>query len=119
MDQEGLLFPKAKSKKKKRIKHPKSIVQTKDRTCYLCMMDGNYKKHIFLDCHHIFGGPNRTRSEETGLKVWLCPEHHTLGPRAVHNCPETMDLLHKIGQRKYEETHTRQQFIEIFGKSYL
>ena len=53
------------------------------------------------------------------MKVWLCPDHHTMGILAVHNCPETMDLLHKIGQRKYEETHTRQQFIDLFGKSYL
>lgn len=50
-------------KKKKRMKHPKSLLHEKNGTCYLCM--------------------------------------------------------HQIGQRAFEETHSRQQFIDIFGKSYL
>ena len=72
-----------------------------------------------LDEHHIFGGPNRGHSEENGLKVWLCLDHHTMGPLAVHRCPDTMRLMHRIGQQEFEKTHSRQQFIEIFGKSYL
>lgn len=120
MDQSGLMFPKTQKKKKKRMKHPKSLLHEKNGTCYLCMLlDGNYKKHLFIDEHHIFGGPNRKHSEETGMKVWLCLDHHTMGPLAVHNCPETMRLMHRIGQQEYEKTHSRQQFIETFGKSYL
>ena len=108
MNQEGLMFPKTQKKRKKRMKHPKSM-----------LLDGNHKKHLLLDEHHIFGGPNRIHSEEAGLKVWLCLDHHTMGPLAVHRCPDTMRLMHRIGQREYEKTHSRQQFIEIFGKSYL
>lgn len=117
---EPMLFPKKPQKKKRKI-HPKSILHSKeDRTCYLCMLlDNNYTQHIILQEHHIFGGPNREHSEETGLKVYLCPDHHTMGRLAVHNCQETMDLLHKIGQRKYEETHTREEFMKLFGKNYL
>lgn len=115
-----LMYPKVQKKKKKRMKHPKSIIQEKDGRCYLCMMlDGNYRKHRFIDEHHIFGGPNRKHSEENGLKVYLCPDHHTMGQLAIHRCPEIMNLLHRIGQREYEKEHTRQQFIEIFGKNYL
>ena len=61
----------------------------------------------------------RKHSEETGMKVWLCRNHHTLGPLAVHRCSDTMNLMHKIGQRTFEETHSRQQFVTVFGKSYL
>ena len=105
MDQSGLIFPKTQKKKKKRMKHLKSLLHEKNGTCYLCMLlDGNYKKHLFIDEHHIFGGPNRKHSEETGMKVWLCLDHHTMGPLAVHNCPETMRLLHRIGQQEYERT---------------
>lgn len=84
-------------------------------------LDNNHKRYlpIFIEEHHIFEGPNRKHSEEYGLKVWLCLEHHTLGALAVHNCPEMMKLMHQIGQRAFEETHSRQQFIDIFGKSYL
>ena len=90
MNQEGLMFPKTQKKRKKKMKHPKSIIHEKNGTCYLCMLlDGNYKKHLLLDEHHIFGGPNRIHSEENGLKVWLCLDHHTMGSLAVHRCPDT------------------------------
>lgn len=116
-----MLFPK-KETKKKRIRHPKSILHNKeDRTCYLCMLINNDERlHYVLHEHHIFGGdPNRSHSEEYGLKVYLCVEHHQTGKLAVHRCKETQDLLHKIGQRAFEERYSRQQFIEVFGKNYL
>lgn len=50
MNQEGLMFPKTQKKRKKKMKHPKSIIHEKNGTCYLCMLlDGNYKKHLLLD----------------------------------------------------------------------
>lgn len=109
-------------KKKKRMKHPKSLLHEKNGTCYLCMqLNNNHKRYLplFLEKHHIFGGPNRNNSEEYGLVVWLCMDHHTMSPLAVHNCPETAMVMHQIGQRAFEETHSRQQFIDVFGKSYL
>lgn len=115
----GLLFPKIKTKKKRKH-HSPSILQDKDHTCYLCiLLDGNHKLHRQLHEHHIFGGPNRIHSEENGLKVYLCPDHHLTGKFAVHNCKETMELLHKIGQREFEKTHSREEFMEIFGRNYL
>lgn len=115
----GLLYPKTKAKKKKKH-HKASILQDKDHTCYLCiLLDGNHKLHRQLHEHHIFGGPNRIHSEENGLKVYLCPDHHLTGKLAVHNCKETMELLHKIGQREFEKTHSREEFMEIFGRNYL
>lgn len=122
METTGLMFPKGDRKKKKIIHHPKSIMHPKeDRTCFLCMLlEGNNKKHYWLHEHHIFGGnPNRTHSEEAGLKVYLCQEHHLHGKFAVHNNNDINVILHKMGQRAYEANHTRQQFIELFGENYL
>lgn len=81
-----MLFPKAKTKKK-RMRHPASILHDKNsRTCYLCVtLHDNWNEHRILDEHHIFGGPNRKNSEEYGLKVYLCHDHHIYGPEAVHN----------------------------------
>nr|WP_317365147.1 hypothetical protein [uncultured Blautia sp.] len=120
MDQTGLLFPKT-PKKKKRKHHKQSILHRKDGTCYLCsMLNNDCHKHQNLHEHHIFGGrPNRTHSEEYGLKVYLCPEHHLTGPEAVHKCKKTRDLLRRIGQREFEKTHTREEFMNIFGRNYL
>jgi hypothetical protein len=30
-----------------------------------------------------------------------------------------MQILHEDGQRAYERTHTREEFMKIFGKNYL
>jgi hypothetical protein len=119
MDQTGLLFPKTPAKKKKK-RHKPSILQDKNHTCYLCiLLNGDHHKHRTLHEHHIFGGPNRIHSEEEGLKVYLCPEHHLTGPAAVHRCQETQNILHQIGQQEFEQTHTREEFRKIFGRSYL
>ena len=90
----------------------KSILQQSKR-CYLCGRGGRW-----LHEHHIFEGSRRQKSEEYGLKVWLCVKHHT-GAEGAHSIPGVRELLHKAGQRKFEETHTREEFIRIFGKSYL
>lgn len=119
MDQTGLLLPKTPAKKKKK-RHKPSILQDKNHTCYLCiLLNGDHHKHRTLHEHHIFGGPNRIHSEEEGLKVYLCPEHHLTGPAAVHRCQETQNILHQIGQQEFEKTHTREEFRKIFGRSYL
>lgn len=106
-------------KKQRRKKHKSSIIQRKDGRCYLCMLlneDNGAKK---TQEHHIFGGSNRDHSEETGLKVHLCLEHHTAGKLAVHRCWDTRRLLERTAQRIFEETHSREEFMKIFGRNYL
>ena len=40
-----------------------------ERVCWLCGRNGNGDP---LECHHIFGGAMRKKSEKYGLKVYLC-----------------------------------------------
>lgn len=112
----GLRFPKKKAKKKRK-QHTASILQEKDGTCYLCRMRGDESKKQ-VEEHHIFGGPNRAVSEAYGLKVYLCVSHHRIGRQAVHKNQETRKILQEIGQQAFERTHSRQQFMELFGKNY-
>lgn len=115
----GMMFPKQPTKKKRK-KHKPSILQKKDGRCYLCMKEGNYRIHPVVHEHHVyFGTGNRKISEEEGFKVFLCPEHHTLGSEAVHNNPKNAEILYKDCQRAYEKNHTRQQFYDLIGKYYL
>ena len=114
----GLLYPKPGHKKKRR-KHKESILQRKNGTCYLCMkLKDDYSYHWYLEEHHIFGGPNRPISEAEGLKVFLCQDCHT-GKDGVHRDINKMRFLQQEGQRKYEETHSRAQFMKLFGRNYL
>lgn len=91
----------------------KSILQ-KEKECFIC------KNPYSLECHHIYpGSANRKKSEKTGLKVWLCHDHHTGGPDAVHNNPRVMRWLKETGQAAFEKTHSREEFMRIFGRTYL
>lgn len=104
---------------RKRKKHKGSILHEKDGTCYLCMLEGEFRRYSYVEEHHIYGGSRRQHSEAEGLKVYLCKAHHTIGPMAVHRNSKYMVILRRIGQREYEKTHTRAEFMELFGKNYL
>lgn len=79
--------------------------------------------------HHIFGGTaNRRLSEKDGLWVYLCPKCHNIPPRGVHFNQERTAMLHKAGQRAYEDNliakgmqpaEARAAFMERYGKNYL
>lgn len=92
-----------------------SIVQ-KEKKCFYCGT-------IYgLECHHVFGGnPNRKRSEEDGLKVWLCHQHHNEPPDGVHFNKYRMAWLHDYAQRKAMEYYgwSVNDFIQRYGKNYL
>lgn len=112
-----MMYPKTRKKKRKQHKH--SILHQKDGTCYLCMKSGDYRRHQVVHEHHIFGGPNRQISEAEGMKVYLCLAHHIDGPEAVHNNIKNMRMLQEDGQRAYERTRSREEFMERFGRNYL
>lgn len=69
--------------------------------------------------HHVFPGPNRKNSEKWGMVVDLCTDHHRDGPKAAHRCRKTADKLKREAQAKFELTHTRDEFMKIFGRNYL
>lgn len=81
--------------------------------CFLCRRDG------FVHRHHIFEGARRHLSEEYGLVVPLCPECHTERDFSAHRCTDTAVMLKRAAQRKFERSHTREEFIKLFGRNYL
>lgn len=116
-----LMYPKQPKKKKKRIRHPASVIYQEPGTCYLCVrLHGNYAQHKSLHKHHAFGGnQNRDISEENGFWVKICWQHHTYGPESVHNNADNLRLIQKDVQREYEKTHSRQQFMDLIGRNYI
>lgn len=89
------------------------------RKCWLCGATGWPDP---LARHHIFGGPNRKKSEKYGLVVDLCNyKCHIYGAQAAHRNAETAQRLHEYGQRKAMEENgwTTEDFIREFGRNYL
>ncbi len=92
----------------------KSIIQSK-KECYICGCEYCLQEH-----HCISGISNRKWSEKLGLKIWLCGRCH----KALHdkdNNDDNYELqIKQLAQRKFEEVYgTREDFIRIFGKSWL
>lgn len=92
-------------------KMAKSIMQT-GKYCYLC------SRTTGIEEHHIYFGSLRRISEKHGFKVWLCADHHR-GNNGPHQRRVIDLLLKRVCQRKFEETHSREDFMKIIGRNYL
>ncbi|MBQ9228755.1 MAG: hypothetical protein IJ168_07995 [Eubacterium sp.] len=91
-----------------------SILQNDDTACWLC---GRYIA-AGGDWHHVFNAANKKRSERYGLMVKLCRECHDELHAGKHG---QMAALKKRVQREAMQHYgwSAQQFITLFGKSYL
>lgn len=90
----------------------KSILQN-ERVCYIT------GSPVYLHKHHVYGNANRKISERNGFYVWLRADWHNASNYGVHFNKELDISLKQECQRKYEESHTREDFINLIGKSYL
>lgn len=98
----------------------KSILQPKEKKCYLCQIfDLDYSDKA-VEVHHVFyGTANRKLSERYGLKVYLCPEHHRTGKFAVQTNHDMDMFLKDRAQRFFDEFwNGSKDFLLIFGKNY-
>ena len=78
--------------------------------CFLCGKKATER-------HHVFGGPNRSKSERYGLVVWLCRECHD----SLHFGPEgrkKMDALRRVFQKRWEARNPGKSFLEEFGRNW-
>ena len=111
----------SRSRERRKTENPqKSNLNSQKGICYLCArLNGDYSVKQTEEHHILFGAGQRAISEENGLKVDLCIEHHRTGQQAVHNNRETRELLCKIAQTEFEKAHTREEWEQIARKNYL
>ena len=91
----------------------KSIITDRE-DCYLCRKWGTEDNP--LDTHHCLYGNKRAAADKYGLTVKLCRECHD----KVHNGDVSGEYLKRLAQYTFEEkVGTREEFRQIFGRSYL
>ena len=91
----------------------KSIIQRGDPRCFLC------GRVTGLQLHHVMSGTaNRRLSDQYGLVVWLCMDHHT-GPDGVHMDRKKGDSLKRLAQIAFEARHGHDEWMNVFRKNYL
>ena len=87
----------------------KSILQ-EERECFVT------GSRVNLDKHHIYHGPRRNASEKWGCWCWLRHDLHM----ELHDRNKELDrMLQRTCQEVFEEKYSHQEFMEVFGKSYL
>ena len=87
-----------------------------------CLTDTCFFTHETnnLECHHIFNGAYRKKSEKYGMKVMLSKRYHNIPPLGVHHNAKNMLILKQFGQRKFNEMYPNKNFHDVFGnKNYL
>lgn len=89
-----------------------SILQP-ERECWVCHTTRN------LHLHHIYHGPNRKVSDQNGFTVFLCFRHHNGSAFGVHFDAGLDQSLKRACQRKFEESHSREEFMKLIGRNYL
>lgn len=84
-------------------------------------LDVSYLSGLPRECiHHVFGGNGRRKiSEREGFIVPLTNAEHNMSNRGVHFNKKLDRWLKCLCQSKYEETHTREEFIKLIGRNYL
>ena len=95
-------YPKPTHKRRRAKNNPKPTAED------FCMYCGT----PYAQTHEIFGGANRQLSIEHELQVRLCNTCHN---KITNNkWPDRVKKLKRIGQSKFEQSHTRQEFMDIF-----
>lgn len=92
----------------------KSILQD-EKKCYITGQTNN------LHLHHIYRGVNRKISDKYGFVVYLAGWLHNQSDEGVHgkNGKELDLMLKRHCQMKFEETHSREEFMALIGRNYL
>lgn len=100
----------------------KSIMQD-TKECFLCRIEAGAEVELpdyGLELHHIMNGvANRKLSDQYGLTIWLCPEHHRTADWAVHRNAGTMRRIKAMGQDRFERIHGHEKWMAVFGKNYI
>ena len=104
------MIEKPKKTKKKKVKTP--MPDTK-KYCVGCGTEYN------LEIHHVFGNSSRNASSEYKCVDWLCSNCHR-GNNGVHGINRYLDTkLKQEHQERLEKEMTREEFVKLFGRSYL
>lgn len=101
---------KKKKNKVRQLERKRFSILTDDlNSCFFCLALNPQLHEVF------FGSKHRQLSMKHGCVVPLCDKCH----RQVHSDREYDLALKRLTQQKFEELYSRDEFFNIFGRSYL
>lgn len=96
----------------------KSIIQADREHCFICGRN-NRADYWGLDEHHVYGGALRKKSEQYGLKVYIC--HDRCHLNGVHKDAGLNRTVQAIVQKRAMQHYgwSIDNFRNIFGRNYI
>ena len=92
----------------------KPSIMQREKYCYISGSERD------LHLHHIyFGRGLRKISDDNGFWCYLQAKYHNASNKGVHFNRELDLYLKRECQKKFEETHTRAEFMALIGRNYL
>jgi hypothetical protein len=81
----------------------------------------NYRENYTLHRHEIFHGPNRKRSINDGMVIFLPPELHNMSSRGIHFNRVFEDSVKMLAERVWMEHYNKgiEDFIRAYGRNFL
>ena len=78
-----------------------------------CFVTGSMQN---LDKHHCFHGSRRKLADKYGCWIWISHDLHM----ELHDRNKELDrMIERTCQERFEELHGHDEFMRIFGKSYI
>ena len=87
-----------------------SIITDDLEHCYVC-------GRPYPQMHHMMNKFHKAKSEQYGLMIPLCMNHHT-GNEGVHRQTKRMLEMRQLAQRKFVEKYSLELWMKEFGKDY-
>lgn len=88
------------------------LTDTNDQRCF-------YTRRPTKEVHHVMNGTaDRPKADEDGLWIYVTRSRHEW----LHNTPDgkkEMKRLKALAQKKYEETHTHEEWMRRYHKNYV
>lgn len=85
------------------------------------LIDWYDEREPWLVRHEVFHGPNRQKSVEYGLYVFLSPEAHNMSNFAVHFNRPFEEYLQAVSQKRAMEHYgwTLDDWMKLIGRNYV
>ena len=73
----------------------------------------------YVERHHVFNGAYKAASEKYGYVIPVHKDIHNMRWFSIHENRPFRLAIKQFCQRHFELTHTREEFVEIFGQNFI
>lgn len=78
------------------------------------LLENDHRQQYTHEHHVVFGSGRKAKSEHFGLKVNLCPKHHSTSKQGVHGNKKLENMLVEIAQKAFKVSYPKEKWEDHF-----